>query len=230
MISTSPSSFRRQMEWLHQQGFQTLSLAEAAKLVRIGQPFRERTCVVTFDDGYETVYREAFPILQEVGFTATVFLITGYCGKQNSWPGHVSPVGEQSLLCWTQIEEMARHHIEFGSHTVTHPDLACLTHREAEREMQDSKQMIQERIGRGVEVFAYPYGRYAPWTVDLAREHFSGACSTILGKVTSEADSALLPRVDMYYLSSQWLIESLDTRGMDWYLGVRRAVRAVRNH
>ena len=230
VISTSPSSFRRQMEWLHQQGFQTLSLAEAAKLVRIGQPFRERTCVVTFDDGYETVYREAFPILQEVGFTATVFLITGYCGKQNSWPGHVSPVGEQSLLCWTQIEEMARHHIEFGSHTVTHPDLACLTHREAEREMQDSKQMIQERIGRGVEVFAYPYGRYAPWTVDLAREHFSGACSTILGKVTSEADSALLPRVDMYYLSSQWLIESLDTRGMDWYLGVRRAVRAVRNH
>lgn len=230
VISTSPSSFRRQMQWLHQQGFQTLSLAEAAKLVRIGQPFRERTCVVTFDDGYETVYREAFPILQEVGFTATVFLITGYCGKQNSWPGHVSPVGEQSLLCWTQIEEMARHHIEFGSHTVTHPDLACLTHQEAEREMQDSKQMIQERIGRGVEVFAYPYGRYAPWTVDLAREHFSGACSTILGKVTSEADSALLPRVDMYYLSSQWLIESLDTRGMDWYLGVRRAVRAVRNH
>lgn len=230
VISTSPSSFRRQMQWLHQQGFQTLSLAEAAKLVRIGQPFRERTCVVTFDDGYETVYREAFPILQELGFTATVFLITGYCGKQNSWPGHVSPVGEQSLLCWTQIEEMARHHIEFGSHTVTHPDLACLTHREAEREMQDSKQMIQERIGRGVEVFAYPYGRYAPWTVDLAREHFSGACSTILGKVTSEADSALLPRVDMYYLSSQWLMESLDTREMDWYLGVRRAVRAVRNH
>ncbi len=230
VISTSPSSFRRQMQWLHQQGFQTLSLAEAAKLVRIGQPFRERTCVVTFDDGYETVYREAFPILQEMGFTATVFLITGYCGKQNSWPGHVSPVGEQSLLCWTQIEEMARHHIEFGSHTVTHPDLACLTHREAEREMQDSKQMIQERIGRGVEVFAYPYGRYAPWTVDLAREHFSGACSTILGKVTSEADSALLPRVDMYYLSSQWLMESLDTREMDWYLGVRRAVRAVRNH
>lgn len=230
VISTSPSSFRRQMEWLHQQGFHTLSLAEAAKLVRIGQPFRERTCVVTFDDGYETVYREAFPILQEMGFTATVFLITGYCGKQNSWPGHVSPVGEQSLLCWTQIEEMARHHIEFGSHTVTHPDLACLTHREAEREMQDSKQMIQERIGRGVEVFAYPYGRYAPWTVDLAREHFSGACSTILGKVTSEADSALLPRVDMYYLSSQWLMESLDTREMDWYLGVRRAVRAVRNH
>ena len=230
VISTSPSSFRRQMEWLHQQGFHTLSLAEAAKLVRIGQPFRERTCVVTFDDGYETVYREAFPILQELGFTATVFLITGYCGKQNSWPGHVSPVGEQSLLCWTQIEEMARHHIEFGSHTVTHPDLACLTHREAEREMQDSKQMIQERIGRGVEVFAYPYGRYAPWTVDLAREHFSGACSTILGKATSQDDPALLPRVDMYYLSSQWLMESLDTREMDWYLGVRRAMRAVRHY
>ena len=97
--------------------------------MRDGQPFRERTCVVTFDDGYETVYREAFPVLEELGFTATVFLITGYCGKQNSWPGHVSPVGEQLLLSWTQIEEMARHHIEFGSHTVTHPDLACVKRR-----------------------------------------------------------------------------------------------------
>lgn len=216
------------MAWLHHKGFQTLSLAEAARLVRAGQPFRERTCVVTFDDGYETVYRDAFPILQEFGYTATVFLITGYCGKRNSWPGHVSPVGEQSLLSWTHIEEMARHHIEFGSHTVTHPDLACVTRHEAEREMRESKQAIQERLGRPVEVFAYPYGKYAPWTVDLAREHFTGACSTILGKATSGADPALLPRVDMYYLSSQRLMESLDTRGMDWYLGVRRAMRAVR--
>src|SRR4030065_1715789 len=110
VISTAPSRFRSQMAWLHQKGFQTLSLAEAARLVRAGQPFRERTCVVTFDDGYETVYRDAFPILQELGYTATVFLITGYCGKRNSWPGHVSPVGEQSLLSWTHIEEMARHH------------------------------------------------------------------------------------------------------------------------
>ncbi|HNP83221.1 MAG TPA: polysaccharide deacetylase family protein [Nitrospira sp.] len=228
VISTTPSIFRRQMEWLHQQGFQTLSLAEAARLVRDGQPFRERTCVVTFDDGYETVYREAFPVLEELGFTATVFLITGYCGKQNSWPGHVSPVGEQLLLSWTQIEEMARHHIEFGSHTVTHPDLACVTRHEAAREMRESKQTIQERLGGDVEVFAYPYGKYASWVVDLAKEHFTGACSTILGKVTSEADSALLPRVDMYYLSSQWLMESLDTRGMDLYLGVRRAMRATK--
>ncbi len=228
VVSTSPSSFRRQIQWLDRQGFQTLSLAEAVRLMRAGQPFRERTCVVTFDDGYESVYRVAFPVLQEFGFTATVFLITGYCGKWNSWPGHVSPVGEQSLLSWTQIEEMARFHIEFGSHTVTHPDLACLTRQEAEREMRESKQMIQERLGRKVEVFAYPYGKYAPWTVELVKEHFTGACSTILGKATLRDDPALIPRVDMYYLSSQWLIESLDTRGMDWYLGLRQAFRVTK--
>lgn len=228
VISTAPSLFRSQMAWLHRKGFQTLSLVEAARHVRAGQPFRARTCVVTFDDGYETVYREAFPILEEYGFTATVFLITDYCGKQNSWPGHVSPVGEQSLLTWTQIDEMARHHMEFGSHTATHPDLACVTRNEAEREMRESKQAIQERLGRAVEVFAYPYGRYAPWTVDLAREHFIGSCSTILGKAILRDDPALLPRVDMYYLSSPRVMESLDTRRMDWYLGVRRAMRAVR--
>ena len=103
-----------------------------------------------------------------------------------------------------------------------------MTRHEAAREMRESKQTIQERLGGDVEVFAYPYGKYASWVVDLAKEHFTGACSTILGKVTSEADSALLPRVDMYYLSSQWLMESLDTRGMDLYLGVRRAMRATK--
>ena len=132
------------------------------------------------------------------------------------------------MLSWTHIEEMARHQIEFGSHTVTHPDLAGVTRQEAEREMRESKGRAPEELGRPVEVFAYPYGRYAPWTIDLAREHFIGSCSTILGKATSGADPALLPRVDMYYLSSQRLMESLDTRGMDWYLGVRRAMRAVR--
>lgn len=228
VVSTSPSRFRRQMELLYQKGFKTISLAEVARLVRTGQPFRDRTYVVTFDDGYETVYREAFPVLQEFGITATVFLITGYCGKRNSWPGHASPVSEQSLLSWTQIEEMAWHHIEFGSHTVTHPDLACLTRQEAEREMRESKQMIQERLGRKIEVFAYPYGKYAPWTVELAKEHFTGACSTILGKLTLRDDPALLPRVDTYYLSSQWLMESLDTRGMDLYLGIRRRMRATK--
>lgn len=228
VISTAPSLFRSQMAWLHRKGFQTLSLVEAARHVRAGQPVQERTCVVTFDDGYETVYRDAFPILQEFGYTATVFLITGYCGKRNSWPGHVSPVGEQSLLTWMQIEEMARHGVEFGSHTATHPDLACVTRAEAEREMRESKQMIQDRLGRAVEAFAYPYGSYAPWTVDLAREHFIGSCSTILGKAIVGDDPALLPRVDMYYLSSPRVMKLLDTRRMDWYLGVRRAIRAMR--
>lgn len=228
VISTSPSNFQRQMQWLHKQGFQALSLAEAVKLVRARQSFPERACVVTFDDGYETVYREAFPVLEELGFTSTVFLVTGYCGKRNSWPGHVSPVGAQSLLTWAHIDEMARHHFEFGSHTVTHPDLACVTPQEAEREMWESKEMIQERLGRPVEVFAYPYGKYAQWTVDLARRHFTGACSTILGKATSGDDPGLLPRVDMYYLSSQRLMESLDTRGMDWYLGLRQAFRVTK--
>ena len=94
--------------------------------------------------------------------------------------------------------------------------------------MRESKETIQERLGRPVEVFAYPYGRYAPWTVDLAREHFSGACSTILGKARLGDNPVLLPRVDMYYLSSQRLMESLGTRGIDWYLRLRRTLRVVK--
>lgn len=228
VISTAPAVFRRQMQWLHEHGFTTISLVHAARLLKARQPFGQRTVVLTFDDGYETVHREAFPVLQQHGFTATVFLITAYCGKRNDWPGHESPVGAQPLLSWSQIDDMARHGIEFGSHTATHPDLARTARDQAERELRESKSAIEDRLGRKVETFAYPYGHYNEAAVDLVRAHFAAGCSTILGTVTAQADPALLPRVDMYYCAANRLIESLSTRRMDMYLAMRRAMRAVK--
>jgi peptidoglycan/xylan/chitin deacetylase (PgdA/CDA1 family) len=228
VISTAPTVFRRQMQWLSQHGFVTISLIQAARLLGANQPFPERTCVLTFDDGYDNVYQDAYPILRQYGFTATVFLVTAYCGKTNNWPGHRSPVGEQALLSWAHIGEMAGHGIEFGSHTATHPDLVRVSRDKAERELRESKQTIEDRLGRKVETFAYPYGLYNRTTVDLVRTHFSAGCSATLGKMAAEDDPILLPRIDMYYLSSHQLMEALPTRKLDVYLALRRALRTVK--
>lgn len=228
VISTAPTVFRRQMQCLAQHGFVMISLVQAARMLKAKQPFPERTCVLTFDDGYDNIHRDAFPILQQYGFTATVFLVTAFCGRANNWPGHRSPIGAQALLSWAHIEEMAGHGIEFGSHTATHPDLARVSRDKAEQELRESKQAIEDRLGRKVETFAYPYGHYNPTTVALVRAHFSAGCSTRLGKVTAQDDPALLPRVDVYYLNSHQLMGSLATNRMDWYLALRRALRTVK--
>ncbi|MEX5214718.1 MAG: polysaccharide deacetylase family protein [Nitrospiraceae bacterium] len=229
VISTAPMVFRQQMQWFHRHGFATISLVQAARLLTLKQPFPERTCVLTFDDGYDSVYQEAFPVLQQYGFTATVFLVTAYCGKTNDWPGHRSPIGDRALLSWPHIAEMAGHGITFGSHTNTHPDLVRISRDQAAHEVRVSKQTIEDRLGRKVETFAYPYGRYNRATVDLVRTNFSVACSTTLGKTAASADPALLPRIDMYYLSSQRLMASLPSIRMDAYLALRGVLRTVKH-
>ena len=77
VISFSPQVFRRGMGRLHENGYQTLSLLEAVDYLHRGASFPDRSFVITFDDGYQTVYDEAFPVLQRYAMTATVFLSVG---------------------------------------------------------------------------------------------------------------------------------------------------------
>ena len=77
VISTSPALFERGMACLHDAGFRTLDLTAAAEMIRRGERFPYRHVVITFDDGYESVYRVSFPVLQRYGFTATVFVTVG---------------------------------------------------------------------------------------------------------------------------------------------------------
>jgi peptidoglycan/xylan/chitin deacetylase (PgdA/CDA1 family) len=230
VISMDPSVFRDQMTFLKVEGFQTLSLTEATRILHEKEFIPEKSCVITFDDGYRNVYTEGFPILQELSFKATSFLITDYCGKRNNWPTHFSPVGDQELLSWGEIREMDRYGIEFGSHTLSHPDLTKVALREAERELEGSKEAIQSRLGKAVEVFAYPYGRYSPAVINLARKHFEGgACSTRLGKVATYADRYLLKRLDTYYLRFAMFRRTLSSRRYDAVWAFRQVLRDLRS-
>src|SRR5687767_14758683 len=77
VISFSPAFFERGMRFLHQTAYRTLKLVDVAAHIRNGHSFPERSIVLTFDDGYQSVYDHAFPILQRYGFSATVFLTVG---------------------------------------------------------------------------------------------------------------------------------------------------------
>jgi peptidoglycan/xylan/chitin deacetylase (PgdA/CDA1 family) len=228
VISTSPSEFAKQMAQLWKGGWRSVSLSEMTRLMRDEQSFPEKTFVITFDDGYENAYSEAFPVLTQFGFKATIFLITEYCGKLNDWPGHSASIVRRPLLSWSQIQEMHKHGMEFGAHTLSHPDLTKISIQDAEREMISSKAQIQDRLGVEAEFFAYPYGKFNSRVKEIAQQQFLGACSTKLGKARATSDLFLLPRVDMYYMSSERLFSALSTVLVDGYLGFRHVAREMK--
>ena len=84
VISFSPPVFRRGMARLYESGYRTLNLVDAVERLRQGQSLPPRSFVITFDDGYQNVYGEAFPLLQRYGLSATVFLTTRKKGMTGS--------------------------------------------------------------------------------------------------------------------------------------------------
>ena len=97
-ISFPPQVFQRAIGKLHDFGYQTLNLLETWKGLRQGTEFPKRALIITFDDGYETVYKEAFPVLQRYGMSATVFLIVG---DQKTGNGRLPSLDGRSMLSWS---------------------------------------------------------------------------------------------------------------------------------
>lgn len=179
---------RRQIARLREWGYRLVSFGELAHEVeRSGGAGH---AALTFDDGLVDNLEALAPILHEVDATATVFVVSGWLGKQHP----AAP--------WTRIvtaEELRDLHgagVEIGGHSVTHADLSTLSYEGALQELAQGKQELEAVLGRPVEVAAYPYGRTNDETVRAARDAgFRAACgATARG---SWSDPHFLPRQDM---------------------------------
>lgn len=226
-ISIPPSTFERQMNALHEGGFNVIPLRELVSKLQAGEELPQRSVIITFDDGFESVYTHGLPILQKYGFPATMFLVSGYCGKSNDWPSQPAGIPRLSLSDWPQIREMERYGFEMGAHTHSHPRLDRVSPAELEREVVESKLVIEDKLGHEVNDFAYPYGRQNTNSAEIVSETYAGACTTYLSMVTSKSDPLALERVEALYLQNPRMVRLLANPIMPFYLGVRRLVRST---
>jgi peptidoglycan/xylan/chitin deacetylase (PgdA/CDA1 family) len=135
--------FITELEYLKDQGYQTITVAQMVEAVIDGRNLPDKPIVITFDDGNRDVYENAFPALQALDFTATVYLIaseTGYSGR----------------LKKEMILEMADAGWEFGSHSMTHADLRNT--RDEIEEVCTSRTTLMKELGLQIQTFAYPFG------------------------------------------------------------------------
>ncbi len=150
------SVFARQMSALARDGWRTLSLPEFAA-PRTTDDAR-RTFLLTFDDGYASLAQHAYPVLAELGFTATTFLITDYIGKTNTWDVRYT-WNRLRHLSWTQIEEWRARGFDFASHGATHRRLTWLDDATVATELKRSHDVLTSRLGSDAgRAIAYPFG------------------------------------------------------------------------
>lgn len=207
-ISVSQKQFRQHMRWLYRLGYQTLRLGTYAEMLRAGKPFPARSVGISFDDGYREVLTLALPILQEFGFTATVFAVPGRAA--NLWDD-----GSASLLTEEEIRMLDRAGITIGAHSMTHPHLPQISPEKASEEILSSRQRLESLLGHPVTLFAYPYGENSPEVRALAaKAGYHAAFATDRAPLDHVSDFYQLRRAVVFPRNNAWEILLKSQR---WY-------------
>ena len=229
VISMPAPDVARILRQLADAGWRGCSVSEALAARRLG-PGGDRVFGLSFDDGYRNVRGVALPVLRELGFTATVFVIAGRAGGDNRWPGQPSSVPVMPLLDWPDMASLVEAGWEVGAHGLDHLPLTAIGSGPATRELEGGKQLIEDTLGVPVPLFAYPYGAFDRAILERTRAAYQGACSAKLA-LASDADvrdGFAVPRLDAYYLRSvspRIVCETLLGRG---YVALRRWARLLR--
>ncbi|MBI5868109.1 MAG: polysaccharide deacetylase family protein [candidate division Zixibacteria bacterium] len=191
---------------------------------RSADPLAARNRILlTFDDGFESISRNALPEILGRGWGALVFLIAGFVGKNDDWD--VRLLGrKRPMMTWSKVKSWAAEGIEFGSHTLSHADLTALTPRALSAELADSKSQLEQQLARPVRFLAYPYGRHNARVRDAVAEAGYAAAYSTGGRLWDGQNPLAIPRVGISGMTSLFEIRSMIRKevaqgrgeGMDW--------------
>ncbi len=231
-VVTTPEVFSQHMSLLGEEGYEVIGLETALKLLDSSDGSRQvmqvKPVVITFDDGFLDFYANAFPILARYGFTATVFLPSSFIGCNGTSLG-------KAFLSWTHVRELIRAGFTFGSHSVSHGDLSVRPHSDVERELRRSKETIEDRSGRPVFAFSYPYAfpehrkEFLSFLRNALRDcGYSTAVTTSIGTVHEGNDHFFLRRIPVNDADDPALFRAKIAGGYDWMHGMQYAVKSTR--
>ena len=207
-LSVKTEAFRKQIASLYHEGYHTVTPEELLESFRLKKPLPKRTVLITFDDGYEDNFREAWPILKEFGFKATIFVATGLVGETHDG---------RKMLTWDQIRTMAAQGISFGSHTLGHVHLDEVSSDEKREEATLSKQALEEELEQKIISFCYPFGDYDAEAKEVLRKAgYELAFTTKPGPVRGHSDRLELPRTEVSGFDSLFDFKKKLAGAFDW--------------
>jgi peptidoglycan/xylan/chitin deacetylase (PgdA/CDA1 family) len=215
-INTSVSVFAKQLKWLRNEGYRTIGLPDLLGGFDTAHGLSKRI-VLTFDDGYRDFYTDAFPLLKQCGFSATVFLATDRIQDTS-----VRLEGAD-YLTWSEVRELYGEGVTFGSHSVTHADLRSLGPDQIDYEIGYSKETIEEKIGAAVDSFAYPFAfpeeddDFTRYLADILQNRgYSNGVSSTIGRAKPKDTRFFLPRLAVNSCDDLELLRAKVEGGYDW--------------
>ena len=187
-LRVSPEMFERHLKYFSDNNWSFIKMSELLE-----HDTQEKVVAITFDDGYEDNYSEAFPLLKKYNACATLYLVIDR--HQNDWSAKKNPkhnkgdLAKKSKLSDEQVQEMVTSGIfELGGHTYSHPFLPNLPAEDKKHERISSKSFLETKFNTNISSFAYPFGIYSSADVDIIKaSNFISAVTTNEGVASSDS-------------------------------------------
>jgi peptidoglycan/xylan/chitin deacetylase (PgdA/CDA1 family) len=193
--------FKQQIGWLAAKGYKAVTIDDMLKNFGAKKNI-QKYCVITFDDGYLSLYKYALPLLKQYGFAATLYLSTAAVGENDfeklpSLNPKTLPANDKPLT-WNEIKEMSDNGWAIESHSVSHADNSQLTAAQLIHEITESKKIIEQQLKKPVLHYAFPFGKYNAGSLKLLKEAGYKTATTVhAGLCTSKNNLYRLPRLEM---------------------------------
>lgn len=169
-LRISRFDFLGQMQSLKEWGYEVLDIGSIFGKPPSDTKIKRKSIILTFDDGYKDFIYNAIPILEEFGYPVTLFVtiedLQGIKRKitDNYWD-------TWDKISWSELKSILRNNkVSIGSHGFSHTRFNQLTYNELRKEIVDSKKILENELGRPVDLFSYPHGTYNRICLKLLRE------------------------------------------------------------
>lgn len=216
-MSVPVQQFRKQLTYLKKMGFQNMRMDEL-ELMEPDTKLKSPKVILSFDDGYEDNFTDAFPILKEFGYSAIFYLPYNFIGKDDMYPRDKKEsnlIQHNRIMDWTQIKSIHNAGMEIGSHTLSHQNLTKMNATKAKKEIFESKNRLEQKLGLKVTSFCYPGGyfneKHVYWT---EKAGYLSACTTANG-CYQNGSKYKIPRIavlasDTFFIFKQKLIGDMN--------------------
>jgi peptidoglycan/xylan/chitin deacetylase (PgdA/CDA1 family) len=195
-----PSAFAAHMHVLASRHYRAVGIDALVDWLEDGRELPPRSFLLTFDDGFVGVHDYAWPVLRELGWPFTVFLVAGLIGGSDEWTRTANPSGiTYPLLDIGHVRAMQRGGVSFHSHTVNHVSLPRVDDSCLEEEVAGSRRILSELLEAEVAYLAYPFGHLDERVEAAARAAgYRAAFSTQPGFNRRDVNRFRIRRLDVY--------------------------------
>ena len=192
--------FREQLEFLKNNDYTVIPLQQLVEFLHAGRKLPGRSVIITIDDGYRSVYENAWPLLREYGYPFTVFLYAKATENKHS-----------NYMTWEQVREMKNGGVDFQNHGFAHEHMAF---RPSGMDMEEyrawiradlavSTRILSEELKERPRFFAVPYGEYNRVLLEETRSFgYEAILLQDPGSVSSDTDPFAIPREPI--LGTDW--------------------------